>query len=121
MMRKQVIQEQRQQHQKKLMQMIQSSQQKDIQHKTQKQLQERQLLLQQQRKIDELHAHLLQQRPVTHDKDVQKNVHLRVLHRLFQKPKQVEEKFHLQVQQYIQQHQDKQTNLSSILTGNYAS
>jgi len=92
---------------------MQSSQQKDIQHKIQKQLQEHQLLLQQQRKIDELHAHLLQQRPLAKDMEMQKNVHLQVQHRLIQKHKQVEEKFQQQVQQYMQQHQDKQSNTPS--------
>lgn len=109
LIRKQVIQQQRQQHQKKLMQMMQSSQQKDFQHKIQKQLQEHKLLLQQQRKIDELHAHLLQQHPVHMDKEMQKKVHQQMQQRLMQKHKQMEEKFHQQVQQQIHQQKEKQT------------
>lgn len=103
----------KQQHQKKLMQMMQSSQQKDIQHKIQKQLQEHQALLQQQRKIDELQAHLLQQHPMHLDKEMQKKVHLQMQHRLMQKHKQMEEKFHQQVQHHLQHHQDKLSSTTS--------
>lgn len=97
----------KQQHQKKLMQMVQSSQPKDIQNKIQKQLQEHQLYLQQQKKIDDLHAHLLQQHPMHMDKEMQKKVHLQMRHKLMQEHKQMEEKFHQQVQHHIQHHQEK--------------
>ncbi|XP_065210983.1 transcription factor mef2A-like isoform X3 [Planococcus citri] len=70
----------RKHHQKKIMQLMHSSQQKDIQQKIQKQLQEHQALLQQQRKIDELQAHLLQQHPMHLDKEIHKKLSQHHLH-----------------------------------------
>lgn len=95
-----------QQHKKKLMQLVQSVEQKDTHHKVQEQLQEHELLLQQERKIDGLQAYLLQKH-LGLVKEMQKKVNVEMQHRMIHKHKQIGDKFHEQTQHHKQHHQEK--------------